>query len=47
MNADPLPRFRPPLEADPLDADPPWMQTSGHVTCDARWEANPSPLWTE
>ena len=41
-------RQTPYLDADPpLDAYPPGYRPPGHVTCDACWEANPSPLWTE
>ena len=35
------PEGRPRGCRSPLDADP-----HGHVTCDACWEANPLPLWT-
>ena len=61
-----IPQDEDPLEADPPDADIPWMQIlldtdppevvppravralleadpPGYVTCDACWEANPSP----
>ena len=33
-----------PLDADPLDADPSRGRPHSHVTCDACWEANTSPL---
>ena len=39
----PLPPPTPPPDADPPDADQPGSRPSGHVTCDACWEANPPP----
>ena len=37
-----------PLDADPSDAEPPGSRPPpSYVTCDACWEANPPPLWTE
>ena len=49
-SAQPLPQMQTPLGADPPGfIPPPQMQTPseadppGHVTCDACWEANPSP----